>query len=452
MQEVIRKAILRDGKSKRQVAQELGIHRNTVSRLLKSSGPERYALTQPKTKPVIDSVLPIIEAWLQADEQAPRKQRHTARRVFERLCDEYGFTGSERRIREVVAELKQKPKEVFLPLAFEPGEMAQVDWIEGATVRIGGESRKINIFGMVLNYSGAFYFEAFERRTQECFFQGHVSAFLFLGGVPLSITYDNLKTAVNKVLQGKNREETDGFVSFRSGWLFDSVFCQPAKGNEKGRVENMVKFVERNILTPVPGFESLEALNIWIKEKCLAYQNHTQERQVDCVGERLKQELNYLLPIPIHPPECCRILAVKADKSALVQFETNKYSVPSDWAYRDLWLKVFVDRVEITDSERVIATHKRLSGRFEESILFSHYRKILERKPGARKHLRAVGKEDGQEARQEAFRPRYPQVYVQPPNLAQYRQLLRNPDYDSSPSHGYASQETALAQRAKTLP
>lgn len=241
MQEIIRKAILRDGKSKRQVARELGIHRDTVSRLLKAEGPQHYALKQPKHKPVVDSVLPLIQAWLEADEQAPRKQRHTAHRIYERLREDHGFTGSERRIREVVAELRQKPKEVFLLLVFEPGEMAQVDWIEGATLRIGGEYRKVNIFGLVLNFSGAFYFEAFDRRTQECFFQGHVDAFLFLGGVPLSITYDNLKTAVRKVLQGRNREETEGFVAFRSGWLFDSVFCQPAKGNEKGRVENSAK-------------------------------------------------------------------------------------------------------------------------------------------------------------------------------------------------------------------
>lgn len=264
MQEVIRKAIVRDGKSKRQVARELGIHRNTVSRLLEADGPQRYTLNQPKKKPVIESVFPVIEAWLKADEKAPRKQRHTARKIYERLREEYGFTGSERRIREVVAELRKKPKEVFLPLAFEPGEMAQVDWAE-VSIILGGQRRKVYLFCFVLNYSGALYCQAFERANQEAFFEGHTQAFRFLGGVPKTITYDNLTSAVKRILEGKNREENERFVAFRSGWLFDSRFCNPARGNEKGRVENMVKFAERNFFVPVPVVSSLDELNEQLK-------------------------------------------------------------------------------------------------------------------------------------------------------------------------------------------
>lgn len=175
MQEMVRKAVLRDGKSQRRISRELGIHRETVKRMLQQEGLPRYQRSKPKLHPVMGPYLGVIESWLQADEEAPRKQRHTARRICERLREEYGFTGSERRVREVVAELRQKPKEVFLPLGFQPGEMAQVDWMEEATVFIGGEARKINLFGLVLNDSGALYFEAFERRSQEAFFcpKGH---------------------------------------------------------------------------------------------------------------------------------------------------------------------------------------------------------------------------------------------------------------------------------------
>jgi transposase len=429
IQEAIRKAFYRDGKSIHGIARELGAARNTVRKILASDpcAPPRYRLSKAKSQPVMGPYRGVIEAWLKADEEAPRKQRHTAKRICERLREEYGFTGSERRVREVVAEIRQKPKEVFLPLGFQLGEMAQVDWMEEATVFIAGEPRKINLFGLVLNYSGALYFEAFERRSQESFLQGHANAFAFLGGVPHTITYDNLKTAVTKVLQGRNRQENEQFVAFRSAYLFDSRFCQPAKGNEKGRVENMVKFAERNLLTPVPRVESLEELNAHLRERCLHYLDHTQSRQSETVGERLEQERPSLLPIPAYPPQCCRIVSLKADKSALVQFETNRYSVPSQYAYTSVWLKAFVDRIEITQADSVLAVHPRLGGKFQESIRFEHYRKPLKRKPGAFQHLRAIDKPAAPEESMPKPSPsfRYPQVYVRPPDLSIYRQLLK---------------------------
>lgn len=244
--------------------------------------------------------------------------------------------------------------------------------------------------------------------------------------MPHTITYDNLKTAVTKVLQGRNRQENEQFVAFRSAYLFDSRFCQPAKGNEKGRVENMVKFAEHNLLTPVPRVESLEELNTHLRERCLHYLDHTQARQSASVGERLEHERPHLLPIPAHPPQCCRIVSLKADKSALVQFETNRYSVPSQFAYTSVWLKAFVDRVEITLTDTVLAVHPRLNGKFQESIRFEHYRKPLERKPGAFQHLRALDKPASLDKELSKPSPafRYPQVYVRPPDLSIYRQLL----------------------------
>jgi transposase len=428
IQEAVRKAYHRDQKSIRRIVQDLGIARNTVRKILAAENPDppRYRLSRRKRKPVLDPVIPVIEAWLKADAEAPRKQQHTAKRIFERLREEYGFTGSERRVREYVAEYRQKPTEVFLPLGFEPGEMAQVDWAE-VTVNLAGLRTKVQLFCLVLNYSGTLYCQAFERANQEAFFEGHTQAFTFLGGVPRTITYDNLTSAVKKILQGRNREENERFVVFRSGWLFDSRFCRPARGNEKGRVENMVKFAERNLFTPVPCVNNLEELNVLLQERCRAYQNHIQARQTETVGDRLQAERPSLLPIPIYPPECCRIVSLKADKSALVQFETNRYSVPVEYAYQSLWLKAFVDRLEITSQEDVIATHARLSGRFQESIRFEHYRKILERKPGALTHLRALDKEPLPEKVRNPVQSRYPQVYVRPPDLSVYRQLLRNP-------------------------
>jgi transposase len=427
IREAVRKAYYRDEKSIRRIVRELGIARNTVRKILSEepTSHTKYRLSKPKPKPVLDSVLPIIEVWLESDIHAPKKQRHTARRIFQRLRAEYGFTGSERRIREIVSALKQKQPEVFLPLSFQLGEMAQVDWAE-VTVHIGGQHRKVQLFCLVLNYSGALYCQAFERANQEAFFEGHTQAFRFLGGVPHCITYDNLTSAVKKILQGKNRDENERFTAFRSAWLFDSRFCNPARGNEKGRVENMVKFAERNFFVPVPVVSSLGELNEQLRGCCELYLTHTQSRQTQTVEERLKLEQSSLLSLPEYQPECCRIISVKANQSSLVQFETNRYSVPNEYAYFSLWLKAFVDRIEITTQEQVIAVHARLPGRFQESIRFEHYRKILERKPGGIQHLRTETKEPLAEKIQKTSASRYPQVYVRPPDLTQYRQLLRN--------------------------
>lgn len=451
--EIVRKAILRDGKSKRQVAKELGIHRNTITRLLKMENQEIPQFQRKKWKnPVLGPYIPIIETWLKQDETAPKKQRHTATRIYERLREEYDFTGGKRTIQQYVSKVRQKPQEVALPLIFEPGEMAQVDWGE-VWIYLGGVFQKVYIFVMTLNYSGGIYVEAFERMVQEAFFEGHNNAFCFFGGVPRAITYDNLKTAVEKILKGKNRIENERFSAFRSAWLFDSRFCNPGKGNEKGRVENMVKFAERNFFVPVPRVESLSELNILLHQRCLDYQGRTQERQTQSVEERMEEEKKYWLPIPIHPPECCRIIPVKTDKSSLVQFETNRYSLPSEYAYRSLWLKAFVDKVEITDQEKIIATHHRLKGRHQESIRFEHYRKLLERKPGGLQHLRAQEKEILPLKTREPGENPYPKTTVNPPDLNIYRKL-RNQNHEPTtpnPDSGYLSQETQTAQCSGAL-
>lgn len=455
MKERVRKAYHRDRKSKRQIAREFGIHRDTVSRLLSGDANEAPRLQrQTWTAPVLGPFLPVIEAWLKEDEASPKKQRHTAQRIYERLVEEHEFKGSDRRVREVVAAIRQKPKEVFLPLAFEPGEMAQVDWIEDLRVVIAGTLRKVQVLNVVLNYSGSVYCEAFEHARQEAFFQGQRNAFEFWGGVPQSLTYDNLKSAVQKVLEGKNREENERFVTFRSAYLFDSRFCSPARGNEKGRVENMVKFVQRNLFTPIPQVDSLAELNALLRKRCAAYLNHTQARQTETVGERLKQEHGHFLPLPQFPPECCRIVPVKVSKTALVQFETNRYSVPSEYAYQTLWLKAFVNRVEIVTGTETVAVHDRLSEKYQESIRFEHYARVLERKPGGQQHLKAQDKQALKAKPEASESASSPKVYVQPPNLSQYAQLLRSIRYDPATGAftGNPPQETPPAQYPQAIP
>lgn len=213
----------------------------------------------------------------------------------------------------------------------------------------------------------------------------------------------------------------------------------------------MVKFAERNLFTPVPRVANLQELNALLRERCLAYRKRVQARQTQTVGERLEAERPLLLPLPVHPPECCRIIPVRVDKMSLIQFETNRYSVPSEYAYRILWLKAFVDRVEIADQERVIATHARLSGKYGESIRFEDYRKVLERKPGGLQHLRATDKEPLPEKLRQTHNVAFPKVTVHAPDLLKYRQLRSIP-YEPSFNPGNASEKAAPAQYAQALP
>jgi len=450
--EAVRKACLRDGKSQRAVSQELGIARNTISKLLKDPDPPRYHLTKAKEKPVLGDYQEIIQTWLAEDEASPRKQQHTAKRIYDRLVAEHNFPGCERTVRKYVAEIRQRMPERFVPLAFQPGEMAQADWIEKMRVIIAGTPCTVDVLGLVLNHCGSFYFEAFEHMKQEAFFEGHVHAFQFWEGVPHTITYDNLKAAVNKVLTGKNRLENERFLAFRSAFLFDSRFCQPGKGNEKGRIENMVKFAERNLFTPIPRVDSLAELNALLRERCLAYLKHTQARQSLTVGERLKAEQAHLLPLPQRLPECCRIIPVKANRFGMVQFETNRYSVPSEYAYQELWVKAFVNRIEITTQSTLLATHTRLKGRFEESIQEEHYHKLLERKPGAKDHFR--GNRSHSISPLPSCPPPAARLSIQKPNLSKYSQLRRNSPYELTPNPtiGCLSETASPAQHAQRVP
>jgi transposase len=449
MKEVVRKAHVREGKSQRAIARELGINRRTVSKLLKMAPDEapQYHLRKEKPRPALGPYIAVIHRWLSQEDEAPRKQRHTVQRICDRLEQEYGFTGSYSTVRAYVQQIRKKPVEVFLPLAFAPGEMAQVDWAE-VTISLAGVLTVVYLFAFTLNYSGTVYFEAFERANQEAFFQGHVNAFLFVGGIPLCITYDNLASAVKAILKGNKREENSHFIAFKQAWLFESRFCNPARGNEKGRVENMIKFAERNLFTPVPEVNSLAELNSLLREQCLAYQNRTQARQVETVGQRLNTERSHLLPLPAHLPQPCSLVPVKADKSALVQFETNRYSVPCQYAHQPLWLKVFVDKLEITNQESVLATHTRLKGRYQETIRFEHYRKALERKPGAEKHFRSrdpVVLPLKQKREPEA--PTLPEVTVQAPNMDVYSQLEGNRhDATAHVTLGNLPEKAAFAQ------
>ena len=242
--EFIRKKVLREGWSIRKTARVLGIARQTVRKCLKDAEPPRYHLTVQRPSPVLGPVQAIIDQWLAEDEQRPPKQRHTSRRIWERLVAEYGFKGAESTVRRYVSQRRRQQREVYVPLEFDLGSRAFCDWGQ-AQVILGGQEVTAHLFCMRLAASRDFFVMAFPHERQEAFLTGHRCTFEFWGGVPATITYDNLATAVRRVLEGHAREEQERFSSLRAHYLFDSHFATPGRGEEKGTVENLVGYVRR---------------------------------------------------------------------------------------------------------------------------------------------------------------------------------------------------------------
>ncbi len=391
--EAIRRAYYREDQSIRAIARTQGHGRDTIRAALTGTHPEppRYRLQQPKPRPVRAAIAPLVEAWLEADRDVPPKQRHTAKRIYDRLVAEYGFTGSERSVRLQVADWKRAHRRdgdgaagAYLPLAYAPGAEAQCDWGD-AVVRIGGVEQAAHVFCLRLAYSLKPFVCAFPAARQECFFAGHVAAFALWGGVPQRITYDNLTSAVRRVLLGRNRVEQEAFVAFRGHYLFASHFCLPGLegAHEKPLVESLVGYSRRNFLVPIPDQPSWAALNAALYARCVGEDARPASGRADTIGALWAQERASLLPLPRHAYPCCRTVPVRATRQGLVSFERNRYSVPSRYGGERLLLRAYAWEVEISDGQTTIARHPRLYGRDGEQLDPLHYLTLLERKPGA---------------------------------------------------------------------
>jgi len=387
--ETIRRAYYHDHQSVRAIARAQHHGRRVVREAIAGTTPHprQYRLTKRKIRPVLDPVVAIIDAWLEADQAAPRKQRHTAKRIYDRLVAEYGFTGHETVVRGYVHDWRRAQagdSRAFLPLAYAPGVEGQCDWGE-AVVRVAGVEQIANLFCLRLSYSLKPFVCAFPTARQECFFSGHVAAFTALGGVPRRIVYDNLGTAVSKVLAGRTRVEQETFIAFRGHYLFASHFCLPglAGAHEKPLVESLVGYARRNFLVPVPDVPSWEALNILLADRCAAEDARTVAGRTAPIGALWQEEQPSLLPVQRHSFPCCRTVAVRATRQSLVTFERNRYSVPTRYAGERLLLRAYAWTVEISDGRTVLVTHPRLYGRDGEHLDPLHYLSLLTQRPGA---------------------------------------------------------------------
>jgi transposase len=373
----------------RQIAREHHYSRKTVRKAIQDASIPEYRLSVPKPYPVMGPYLPIIERWLREDKYRPKKQRHTAHRIYERLIDEHGFTGCERTVRKHVSRLRQDFTEIAIPLEFDPGADAQGDWGE-ALVYLEGKPVTAQIFCMKLSYSGKPFVMAFPTQRQEAFMEGQKKAFEWFEGVPGRVSYDNLTTAVMKVLKGRNRIEQRAFIAFRSHYLFDSHFATPATPREQGRVENLVGYMRRNYFVPVPRVSSYEELNQVLLERLYKDDGRLSPGKDITIREAWEAEKSKLLPLPPFPHRCCISRPVKANHYSLVTFDGNRYSVPVEYQGSKLILHAYAWKIEIGCGDRIIVTHRRRYGKKQDVMEVEHYLPVLLKRPGAFPYAKPV--------------------------------------------------------------
>ena len=383
--EVIRRDKRQEGLSVRALARRHNVHRRAVRQALASALPPPRTVPQ-RASPVMGRWMPLIREWLIADRDAPRKQRHTARRVWQRLVEEQDAEVAEPTVRHVVrrlrAELGSGVATVTIVGLHEPGEEAEVDFGQ-ATVIVAGEPVVVHLFHLRLSASAKGITLRFLAEDQAALLEGHVRAFGHLGGVPGRIRYDNLPAAVSRVLKGRQRVETDRFVALRSHFGFDSFFCEPGErgAHEKGGVEGEVGRFRRRHLTPVPAVASMAELD----ELLMAADRRDERRHVDgrreTVGGAFEQERPHLRPLPDEPFDTALELRPRVDRKARVCVRQRWYSVPASLAGRHVVVRLGARTVEALSDGRV--GHERSHRKGSQTLLLDHYLEVLARKPGA---------------------------------------------------------------------
>lgn len=379
----IRRRVLQGGVSKRQILRETGMHWTTLDRILDHSQPPGYRLQRLRGKPKLGPYVDRIREILVADRAAPKKQRHTAKRIYERLRQE-GYAGGYTIVKDAVREIARTSGEVFMPLVHRPGE-GQVDYFD-ALAKIAGHLRKVKIFLMALPHSDAFFMMGAPRECTESFWEGHNRAFEFFGGVPWRLSYDNTRIAVRTILGVHRREVTDGFLQLISHYLFEHHFCAVRRANEKGVVENTGGYARRNFLVPVPEVADFDELNEYLLACCQSDLARRLRGQAAAKAELLKEDQAAFLPLPAAPFDACRKQAARASSLSLVRFQNNDYSVPVRCAHHELTVKGYWDRVEIYRGLEWVASHRRYWGTGETIYEPRHYLPLLEQKPGALDH------------------------------------------------------------------
>src|ERR1700733_40497 len=377
----VRRAVLVEGKSERAVAQEFGIARETVRKMLRYAVPPGYRRERPVKRPKLGPWIGVINAILEEDKNSPVKQRHTAKRIFDRLRQEYAYTGGYTIVKDHVRLQRARTREMFVPLNHAPGK-AQADFGE-AWVTVAGVKCKAHYFAMALPQSDDCFVAAFPAEATEAFLDGHVRAFAYFGGVPTRILYDNTRIAVAKILGGEERQRTRAFSELQSYYLFADKFGRPAKGNDKGKVEGLVGYARRNFMVPIPRVNTWDEMNAHLEEQCRKRRERRLRGHSETIGERFERDSAALLPLPAAPYEACEKISTRVSSLSLVRYRSNVYSVPTQYGHRQVWVKGYVHEVVIACANEVIARHQRSYER--ETVVFDplHYLALLEQKTRA---------------------------------------------------------------------
>jgi transposase len=371
----------------RELAERHGVHRRAVRQALASALPPPRKSYPPRPRPAIDPWVGVIDAWLVDDQNAPRKQRHTARRVWQRLVAEHQAALSEITVSRYVArrrlELGVVRREVSIPQTHPAGAEAEVDFGEFHAV-ICGESLKCWMFVMRLSHSGKAFHVAFATQAQEAFLEGHVLAFEYFGGVPARVRYDNLKPAVVRVLKGRDRTESERFTALRSQYGFDSFFCRPGLegAHEKGGVEGEIGRFRRTHLVPVPRVDSLAGLNNLIATADRLDDDRVITGRAVTIRAAFAAEAPALSALPEEAFDAARLLHARVDNRARVSVRQCFYSVPARYVGRRLAVRLAARTVEVHDGPTLIARHERAVGRYVEVLALDHYLEVLAAKPG----------------------------------------------------------------------
>lgn len=384
---VVRHKVLVEGRFARQVAEELGISRNTVRRYVEGAEPSRKPVTRPA--PVLEAVRPRIEALLG---ESPRwtggKQRLTATQLHRMVVAE-GHRVGVTLVKEAVAEWKRQRQrqEVFVPLVYRLGDLAEVDFFE-VLVDVAGVRRKAWMFLMRLMHSGRGFAWIYDRQDQVSFLDGHVRAFAHFGAVPLRSIYDNLRPAVTRVLVGAERKLTARFEALAAHYVFEPCFARPRTGHDKGGVEGRGKGIRWEHLVPIPACASLAEVSGQLVAKLDARAAEHRDAEGRSIAERFEVELGCMLPLTAHAFRPHAVVLPLVSRRSLVKVEGAVYSVPCEWAGLDVTAHVGAAEVEIVGPTGRV-THPRM--RFgQRSICYRHYLRELARKPQA---LRQVASE-----------------------------------------------------------
>ena len=382
-----------EGLSIRALADRHGVHRRTVRQALESAVPPARKTSQ-RIAPRLEPYRAAIDAMLRSDVDAPKKQRHTARRVLARLVDEHGATELSystvrdhvrKRRPQILAEAG-KPLEVgFVPQTHPPAAEAEVDFHDLWLI-LRGVKTKTALFTMRLSYSGRAVHRAFLTQGQEAFLEGHVYGFQRLGGIPVvQVRYDNLNSAVKQVLFGRSRQENERWIAFRSHFGFEAWYCQPGHegSHEKGGVEGEGGRFRRTHCVPMPVVDSIDELNALLEAADDADNKRRIASRANSVGYDWAFEKTLLRPVPDEPFDTALTVTPRVDRYSQVMVRCNQYSVPARFIGHRLRVKLSASAVTVYDRSSVVARHQRAIGKGAKVLDLDHYLEILHRKPGA---------------------------------------------------------------------